>query len=379
MATLSRNTIFTNVALTLRDGLPEGVWWEGMTDTPPTDVAIFDWRGEPWTPRHRQTRRALPTAASTRAPPRSVPSIDPDWEAPEGVPIAAFVFGGRRPTTLPLVYQAFNWVAGVYTGANHGLGDHRRRCRPLSGRSRRDPMAMLPFCGYNMGDYFRHWIRMGRGLRNTPQIFHVNWFRKDADGNFLWPGFGENLRVLNWIVDRVRGRVPARETPIGWVPFYDDLCWNGLDFSRRSFETLETVDAEAWKDEAMGHERLFIPAPQPPAAGDGLRARAADLPAVMFSCDARPAGVTEDRSLQFAKDRLQEGCYLRRRIRANLFLLFTHHREKSIHRLIQHIGVNVEGRRLAERQPGSRLHERAELFSDARVCHRPLDDGPEGV
>lgn len=250
MAALAANTIFTNVAVT-DDGC---VWWEGMTETPPENLT--DWRGNRWTP-ESGTPAAHPNGRFT-APARQCPAIDPEWENPEGVPISAIVFGGRRPNTMPLVYQAFNWVHGVYMGATMG-SETTTAAAGAIGRVRRDPMAMLPFCGYNMGDYFQHWIEMRRRITHLPRIFHVNWFRKGPDGKYLWPGFGQNMRVLEWIFNRCGDRVPGHEKQIGWVPHWEDFNTQGLEsFTKADFDAVMAFNPEEWREELVSQGELYL-------------------------------------------------------------------------------------------------------------------------
>ncbi|MGH7429884.1 MAG: phosphoenolpyruvate carboxykinase (GTP), partial [Candidatus Methylomirabilaceae bacterium] len=247
LAAAGRNTIFTNVALT-PNGEP---WWEGKDPSPPE--GLVDWQGKRWVP--ADGKAAHPNSRFT-VPAGQCASISPHWEDPDGVPISAIIFGGRRARVAPLVYQSFSWQHGVFVGAGMA-SETTAAATGAVGVTRRDPMAMLPFCGYNMADYFGHWLAMGASLKTPPAIFHVNWFRTDANGNFIWPGFGQNIRVLRWILDRVRGQGKAIETPIGYIPTGDALELDDLKLPPGTMNDLLSIDRDDWSKELDDQGRFF--------------------------------------------------------------------------------------------------------------------------
>ena len=255
LASTRKNTIFTNVAINPEDNT---VWWEGLTKTPP--ARLIDWIGNPWTPDTKDAdgkpvKAAHPNSRFT-APAINCPCISSEFEAPNGVPISAIVFGGRRAVTTPLVYQSRSWDNGVFVGSIMA-SETTAAAAGAVGVVRRDPMAMLPFCGYHMGDYFQHWIDMGKKIKVQPKIFNVNWFRTDSEGHFIWPGFGDNMRVLDWILKRCEDAVDADETPIGFVPKPEDINLEGCDVDEDTLKGLLNVDTDMWKKEAEGIKEFY--------------------------------------------------------------------------------------------------------------------------
>jgi len=245
-----KDTIFTNVALNLDDN---SVWWERLDNNPPENG--LDWKGNPWNGKTSKEKGAHPNSRFT-APAKNCPSISPNWEAPEGVPISAMIFGGRRAKTAPLVYQSRSWKHGVFVGSTMA-SETTAAATGKVGVVRRDPMAMLPFCGYHMGDYFAHWLDMGKKASNPPKIFHVNWFRTNDKGEFLWPGYGENFRVIEWIIKRCENEVDANESPIGFLPKVDDINIEGLNMTKEKLNDLLSVDKDSWNADIEGIEEFF--------------------------------------------------------------------------------------------------------------------------
>ena len=248
MKSIEHDSLYTNVALA-DDG---DVWWEGKDGAPPKHA--IDWRGNDWAPDSKE-KAAHPNSRFT-APVRNNPVLDPDFEKGDGVPISAIIFGGRRSTTLPLVFQSFDWDHGAYLGATMA-SETTAAATGAVGQVRRDPMAMLPFCGYNIGDYFRHWLAIGKRLTKPPLIFNVNWFRKGESGKFLWPGFGDNMRVLKWMIDRCEGSDGAVKSPIGWLPGIHDLDLDELELDHKCVDELLEIDHEEWKTELAEHKKFF--------------------------------------------------------------------------------------------------------------------------